>query len=58
MSSKKNKSKVRRVIEGDNSSGLREGSSDSTSLQSSGHEGGGSKNLNSFTVIEFIEKGS
>uniref|UniRef100_A0A674BB65 AFG2 AAA ATPase homolog A n=1 Tax=Salmo trutta TaxID=8032 RepID=A0A674BB65_SALTR len=56
MSSKKNKSKVRRVIEGDNSSGLREGSSDSTSLQSSGHEGGGSKNLNSFTVIEFIEK--
>ncbi|XP_035600418.1 ribosome biogenesis protein SPATA5 isoform X1 [Oncorhynchus keta] len=56
MSSKKNKSKVRRVIEGDNSSGLRDGSSDSTSLQSSGHEGGGSKNPNSFTVIEFIEK--
>ncbi|CAB1325550.1 unnamed protein product [Coregonus sp. 'balchen'] len=57
MSSKKNKSKVRRVIEGDNSSGLRDGSSDSTNLQSSGHEGGGSKNLyNSFTVIEFVEK--
>ncbi|XP_064830018.1 ATPase family gene 2 protein homolog A [Oncorhynchus masou masou] len=56
MSSKKNKSKVRRVIEGDNSSGLRDGPSDSTSLQSSGHEGGGSKNPNSFTVIEFIEK--
>uniref|UniRef100_A0A4W5J7B7 AFG2 AAA ATPase homolog A n=1 Tax=Hucho hucho TaxID=62062 RepID=A0A4W5J7B7_9TELE len=56
MSSKKNKSKVRRVIEGDNSSGLRDGSSHSTSLQSSGHEGRGSKNLDSFTVIEFIEK--
>ncbi|XP_071391403.1 ATPase family gene 2 protein homolog A [Centroberyx affinis] len=53
MSSKKNKSKSKRANEGDSSPGLKDGSNDSSSLQTSGQDGG---NSNSFTVIDFIEK--
>ncbi|KAM9849540.1 ATPase family gene 2 protein homolog A [Aulostomus maculatus] len=57
MSSKKNKSKSKRGEEGDRSAAAREGSSDSSILQTSGHDGGScSSSSNSFTVIEFIEK--
>ncbi|XP_019747757.1 spermatogenesis-associated protein 5 isoform X2 [Hippocampus comes] len=47
MSSKKNKSKSKRLNEGD-------GSCDSSNFDSSSHEG--SKSSNSFTVIDFVEK--
>lgn len=56
MSSKKSKSKSKRASEGDGSALSKEDSS----LQTSGHEGAGScktLNSNSFTVIEFIDKG-
>uniref|UniRef100_A0A7N6AX08 vesicle-fusing ATPase n=1 Tax=Anabas testudineus TaxID=64144 RepID=A0A7N6AX08_ANATE len=58
MSSKKNKGKSKKGSDGDSSLVLKEGSSDSSSLQTSGHDGGNSKspNGNSFTVIDFIEK--
>ncbi|XP_022615588.1 spermatogenesis-associated protein 5 [Seriola dumerili] len=58
MSSKKNKSKSKKASEGDGSVVLKEGSNDSSSLQTSGHDGGNSKssNSNSFTVTDFIEK--
>ncbi|XP_031173059.1 ATPase family protein 2 homolog [Sander lucioperca] len=58
MSSKKNKSKSKRASESDSSLLSKEGSNDSTNLQTSGHEGGSCKslNINSFTVIDFIEK--
>ncbi|XP_032383248.1 ATPase family protein 2 homolog [Etheostoma spectabile] len=58
MSSKKNKSKSKRVSESDSSLLSKEGSNDSSNLQTSGHEGGSCKSLhiNSFTVIDFIEK--
>lgn len=52
MSSKKNKNKSKRGDEGDGSI-MKEDSS----LQTSGHEGGSCKSLNSFTVIDFIDKG-
>ncbi|XP_029297942.1 ATPase family protein 2 homolog [Cottoperca gobio] len=54
MSSKKNKSKSKRASEGDSSLLSREGSHDSSSLQTSGHDGG--LNCSSFTVIDFIDK--
>lgn len=59
MSSKKNKSKSKRASEGDSSLLLKESSNDSSNLQTSSHEGGSSTSLhsNSFTVIDFIEKG-
>ncbi|XP_070692681.1 ATPase family gene 2 protein homolog A [Pempheris klunzingeri] len=58
MSSKKNKSKSKRASEGDSSLLLKEGSNDSSNLQTSSHEGGSCKSLNSnsFTVIDFIDK--
>lgn len=58
MSSKKNKSKTKKASEGDSSLLLKEGSNDSSSLQTSSHEGGSCKSStnNSFTVIDFIEK--
>ncbi|XP_068439892.1 ATPase family gene 2 protein homolog A isoform X2 [Clinocottus analis] len=58
MSSKKNKSKSKRASEGDSSLLLKETSSDSSNLQTPGHEGGKctSLNSNSFTVIDFIDK--
>lgn len=56
MSSKKNKSKSKRVSEGDGSVSSREDSRPHTP----GHEGGRCNSLdsNSFTVIEFIDKGA
>ncbi|XP_035525477.1 ATPase family protein 2 homolog [Morone saxatilis] len=58
MSSKKNKSKSKKASEGDSSLSLKEGSSDSSNLQTSSQDGGSCKssNSNSFTVIDFIEK--
>ncbi|KAK1903622.1 ATPase family protein 2 like [Dissostichus eleginoides] len=58
MSSKKNKSKSKRVSEGDSSLLLKEGSSDSASLQTSRSDGGTCKSLNcnSFIVNSFIDK--
>ncbi|KAM9357083.1 ATPase family gene 2 protein homolog A [Symphorus nematophorus] len=58
MSSKKNKSKCKKASEGDGSVLLKEGSNDSSSLQTSSHEGGNCKSFssNSFTVIDFIDK--
>ncbi|KAF1385064.1 hypothetical protein PFLUV_G00126700 [Perca fluviatilis] len=58
MSSKKNKSKSKRASESDSSLLSKEGSNDSSNLQTPGHEGGSCKslNINSFTVIDFIEK--
>ncbi|XP_045887224.1 ATPase family protein 2 homolog [Micropterus dolomieu] len=58
MSSKKNKSKSKKASDGDSSLVLKEGSNDFSNLQTSGHEGGSCKSLNSnsFTVIDFIEK--
>ncbi|XP_042348888.1 ATPase family protein 2 homolog isoform X2 [Plectropomus leopardus] len=56
MSSKKNKGKSKKGGEGDSSLLLKEGSADSSNLQTSGQEGGSCKSLNSFTVIDFIEK--
>uniref|UniRef100_UPI0037E976B7 ATPase family gene 2 protein homolog A n=1 Tax=Semicossyphus pulcher TaxID=241346 RepID=UPI0037E976B7 len=58
MSSKKNKSKSKKSSDGDSSLLLKEGSNDSSNLQTSGHEGGSCKSLNcnSFTVIDFIDK--
>ncbi|KAI9521385.1 hypothetical protein NQZ68_007701 [Dissostichus eleginoides] len=58
MSSKKNKSKSKRVSEGDSSLLLNEGSSDSASLQTSRSDGGTCKSLNcnSFIVNSFIDK--
>lgn len=54
MSSKKNKSKSKKASEGDSSLLLKEDSS----LQTSSHEGGSCKRLNnSFTVMDFIDKG-
>ncbi|XP_077433477.1 ATPase family gene 2 protein homolog A isoform X2 [Vanacampus margaritifer] len=47
MSSKKNKSKSKRLNEGDSSC-------DSSNLETSSHEG--SKHSNAFTVIDFVEK--
>ncbi|XP_062414649.1 ATPase family gene 2 protein homolog A [Pungitius pungitius] len=49
MSSKKNKSKSKRTSEGDSSN-------DSSSLTTSGQEGGRSLSSHSFTVIDFIDK--
>lgn len=59
MSSKKNKSKTKKASEGDSSFSLKEGLNDSSSLQTSRTDGGSCKSLNcnSFTVIDFIEKG-
>ncbi|XP_034546684.1 ATPase family protein 2 homolog [Notolabrus celidotus] len=56
MSSKKNKSKSKKSSEGDSSVCLKEGSSDSSNLNTAGDEGGTCRSLNSFTVIDFIEK--
>ncbi|XP_040904943.1 ATPase family protein 2 homolog [Toxotes jaculatrix] len=58
MSSKKNKSKSKKSSEGDSSVVVKEGSNDSSNLQTPGHDGGScrSSNSNSFTVIDFIEK--
>uniref|UniRef100_A0A4W6BP65 non-chaperonin molecular chaperone ATPase n=1 Tax=Lates calcarifer TaxID=8187 RepID=A0A4W6BP65_LATCA len=58
MSSKKNKGKSKKASEGDSSVVLKEGSNDSSSLQTSGIDGGSCKSSNSssFTVIDFIEK--
>ncbi|KAK5864416.1 hypothetical protein PBY51_015660 [Eleginops maclovinus] len=58
MSSKKNKSKSKRLSEGDSSLLLKEGSNDSSSLQTSRSDGGSCRHLNcnSFTVIDFIDK--
>uniref|UniRef100_A0A671V6L2 vesicle-fusing ATPase n=1 Tax=Sparus aurata TaxID=8175 RepID=A0A671V6L2_SPAAU len=56
MSSKKNKSKSKKANEGESSLLLTEGSDDSSSLQTSSHEGRSCKSVNSFTVIDFIEK--
>ncbi|CAJ1059149.1 ribosome biogenesis protein SPATA5 [Xyrichtys novacula] len=58
MSAKKNKSKSKKSSEGDSLVSLKEGSNDSSNLQTSGHEGGTCKSLNSdsFTVIDFIDK--
>uniref|UniRef100_A0A3P8V3J7 AFG2 AAA ATPase homolog A n=1 Tax=Cynoglossus semilaevis TaxID=244447 RepID=A0A3P8V3J7_CYNSE len=58
MSSKKNKGKSKKSSDGDSSGLLKENSSDSSSLQTPGHEGGScrSSNSNSFTVIDCIEK--
>ncbi|XP_019901512.2 ATPase family protein 2 homolog isoform X1 [Esox lucius] len=59
MSSKKNKSKVRKVNESDKSNGPGDGSADSPNaiLHSAGHEEGGSrKPIHTFTVIDFVEK--
>ncbi|KAJ8015516.1 hypothetical protein DPEC_G00026940 [Dallia pectoralis] len=57
---RKNKSKVKKINDSDKSNGHGDGSTDTNiaSLQSSGHEGrGGSKNpINTFTVIDFVEK--
>uniref|UniRef100_A0A668S718 non-chaperonin molecular chaperone ATPase n=1 Tax=Oreochromis aureus TaxID=47969 RepID=A0A668S718_OREAU len=57
MSSKKNKSKTKKASEGD-SSLVKEGLNDSSSLQTSRTDGGSCKSLNwnSFSVIDFIEK--
>lgn len=55
MSSKKSKSKSKKASEGDSSLVLKGGSSDSSSLQTSGYDGGSS---DSFTVIDFINKGT
>lgn len=59
MSSKKNKSKSKKSSEGDGSLVLKDGSHDSSNLQTPGHDGGSGKssNSNSFTVMDFIEKG-
>lgn len=59
MSSKKNKSKTKKASEGDSSFLVKEGQNDSSSLQTSRTDGGSCKSLNcnSFTVIDFIEKG-
>lgn len=59
MSSKKNKNKSKKASEGESSLILKEGPNDSSNLQTSSHEGGSCKSLNSdsFTVIDFIEKG-
>lgn len=59
MSSKKNKSKSKKASEGDSSLLLKEASNDSSDLQTSSHEGGSCRSLNnnSFTVIDFIDKG-
>ena len=57
MSSKKNKSKSKRGNEGDNSSGLKDGSGDSTNLQNSTVGANSNTGNNSFAVIDFIEKG-
>ncbi|XP_059202994.1 ATPase family gene 2 protein homolog A [Centropristis striata] len=58
MSSKKNKSKSKKASDGDSSLLLKEGSNDSSSLQTFSHEGGSCKssNSNSLTVIDFIDK--
>ncbi|KAL0974273.1 hypothetical protein UPYG_G00218060 [Umbra pygmaea] len=59
MSSKKSKSRFKKANEDDNSNGPRDSSIDSAnvSLQSSGHEGGSSKNpINTLAVIDFVEK--
>uniref|UniRef100_A0A667XFL9 non-chaperonin molecular chaperone ATPase n=1 Tax=Myripristis murdjan TaxID=586833 RepID=A0A667XFL9_9TELE len=56
MSSKKNKSKSKRVADAESSPGLKDGSGDSSSPQTPGQDGGGCRN--SFAVIDFIEKGS
>ncbi|KAM7417173.1 hypothetical protein PAMA_017016 [Pampus argenteus] len=56
MSSKKSKSKSKRANEGESSLILKDGSNDSSNLQTSGHEGGSCKSSNSFTVIDFIDK--
>ncbi|XP_058504928.1 ATPase family gene 2 protein homolog A [Solea solea] len=58
MSSKKNKSKSKKASDGDSSGFLKESSSDSSSLQTPGHEAGKctSPNTHSFTVIDFIDK--
>uniref|UniRef100_A0A3Q4H702 AFG2 AAA ATPase homolog A n=1 Tax=Neolamprologus brichardi TaxID=32507 RepID=A0A3Q4H702_NEOBR len=59
MSSKKNKSKTKKASEGNSSFLVKEGLNDSSSLQTSRTDGGSCKSLNcnSFTVIDFIEKG-
>lgn len=58
MSSKKNKSKSKKSSDGDGSVFLKETSTDSSQLQTPGHEGGSCRRSNnSFSVIEFIEKG-
>lgn len=56
MSSKKNKSKSKRASEGDNSLLQKD---ESSSLQISGLDGGScrSPDFNSFSVMDFIEKG-
>ncbi|XP_029917657.1 ATPase family protein 2 homolog [Myripristis murdjan] len=54
MSSKKNKSKSKRVADAESSPGLKDGSGDSSSPQTPGQDGGGCRN--SFAVIDFIEK--
>ncbi|XP_029021832.1 ribosome biogenesis protein SPATA5 [Betta splendens] len=58
MSSKKSKSKSKKVSEGDSSLVLKDGSIDSSSLQTTGQDEGSSKssNCNSFNVIDFIDK--
>ncbi|XP_062331947.1 ATPase family gene 2 protein homolog A [Osmerus eperlanus] len=56
MSSKKNKSKSKRGNEGDNSSGLKDGSGDSTNLQNSTVGANSNTGNDSFAVIDFIEK--
>ncbi|XP_047441341.1 ATPase family protein 2 homolog [Mugil cephalus] len=58
MSSKKNKSKSKRASEGDGSLFLKEGSGDSSGLQTPGSDGrsGKSSDCNTFTVMDFIEK--
>ncbi|XP_041652881.1 ATPase family protein 2 homolog isoform X2 [Cheilinus undulatus] len=58
MSTKKNKSKSKKASEGDSSLVLKEGSNDSSNLQTSLHEGGSSRSLNgnSLIVMDFIDK--
>nr|XP_020449723.1 spermatogenesis-associated protein 5 isoform X1 [Monopterus albus] len=57
MSSKKNKGKIKKANERDGSLVLKEDSSGSSSLQTSGHDGGNcTRSSNSFTVIDFIDK--
>ncbi|KAM3612819.1 uncharacterized protein V6R79_015152 [Siganus canaliculatus] len=56
MSAKKNKSKSKKTSDGDNSLIQKEGSHDSSNLQTSSLDGGSVKSSNSFTVIDFIEK--
>ncbi|XP_068181310.1 ATPase family gene 2 protein homolog A [Antennarius striatus] len=55
MSSKKNKNKSKRASDGESSLSPREGSNPS-GLQTSCHDGAICRSLNSFTVIDFIDK--